>query len=106
MITSRRSLLFGAGATLLAAPAIVRVAANLMPVSTRAITKDRFWNGSVWWTGNPMTAEVTIWSSLRPADVMTYTVDDLVVRDGLVSITVGCDPKGDPWLVGPITVKG
>lgn len=35
MITSRRRLLFGFGATILAAPAIVRVAANLMPVSTR-----------------------------------------------------------------------
>lgn len=32
MIASRRRFLFGAGASLLAAPAIVRVAANLMPV--------------------------------------------------------------------------
>lgn len=32
MIASRRRFLFGAGASLLAAPSIVRVAASLMPV--------------------------------------------------------------------------
>lgn len=37
MIASRRGFLLGAGATLLAAPSIVRVAANLMPVSAKAI---------------------------------------------------------------------
>ncbi len=39
MIASRRRFLFGAGATaatLVAAPSIVRAAANLMPVSTAA----------------------------------------------------------------------
>lgn len=40
MIASRRSFLFGASATLIAAPAIVRVAANLMPVSTTALRPD------------------------------------------------------------------
>jgi hypothetical protein len=33
MIAPRRGFLFGAGAALLTAPAIVRVAANLMPIS-------------------------------------------------------------------------
>ena len=33
MITQRRSFLFGLGASLLAAPSIIRVATNLMPVS-------------------------------------------------------------------------
>lgn len=37
MIAPRRRFLFGAGASLLVAPAIVRVAANLMPVSTAAV---------------------------------------------------------------------
>lgn len=36
MIPSRRRFLFGATAALVAAPAIVRVAANLMPVSVKA----------------------------------------------------------------------
>jgi hypothetical protein len=36
MNLSRRSLFLGASAAFVAAPAIVRVAANLMPVSTRA----------------------------------------------------------------------
>jgi hypothetical protein len=35
MILSRRRFFLGASAALVAAPAIVRVAANLMPVSTR-----------------------------------------------------------------------
>jgi hypothetical protein len=34
MIASRRRFLFGAATSLIAAPAIVRVAANLMPVSS------------------------------------------------------------------------
>ena len=34
MIAARRGFLFGAGAALLTAPAIVRVAANLMPISS------------------------------------------------------------------------
>lgn len=38
MNATRRGFLFGAGASLLAAPSIVRVAANLMPVSTAAIS--------------------------------------------------------------------
>ena len=38
MITSRRSFFLGAGATFLAAPSIVRVAANLMPVSAAHVT--------------------------------------------------------------------
>jgi hypothetical protein len=37
MIASRRRFLFGAATSLIAAPAIVRVAANLMPVRSRAM---------------------------------------------------------------------
>ncbi len=40
MITSRRRFFLGASAALVAAPAIVRVAANLMPVSTRAFVPE------------------------------------------------------------------
>jgi hypothetical protein len=40
MITSRRRFLLGASTTLVAAPAIVRVAANLMPVSSKALQMD------------------------------------------------------------------
>jgi hypothetical protein len=36
IIASRRRFLFGASASLLVAPAIVRVAAHLMPISTAA----------------------------------------------------------------------
>lgn len=41
MNPSRRRFLFAGAATLVAAPAIVRVAANLMPVSTRHVLADR-----------------------------------------------------------------
>lgn len=44
MITQRRSLLFGLGATLLAAPSIVRVAANLMPVSVAHVPTQPSWS--------------------------------------------------------------
>ncbi len=40
MILARRRFLFGASAVLVAAPAIVRVAANLMPISTAAQTAE------------------------------------------------------------------
>jgi hypothetical protein len=41
VIHNRRRFLFGAGASLVAVPAIVRVAAHLMPVSARALP---FWS--------------------------------------------------------------
>ena len=37
MLSSRRRFLLGAGVAFVAAPAIVRVAANLMPISTAAV---------------------------------------------------------------------
>jgi len=37
MLSSRRRFLLGAGVAFVAAPAIVRVAANLMPISTAAL---------------------------------------------------------------------
>lgn len=84
MIPSRRRFLFGAAATLVAAPAIVRVAANLMPISSRATDVDFLYD--LWWKMTPggreewaflegmsQTFEATIWYGNGSRTPMEFT---------------------------------
>jgi hypothetical protein len=60
--TSRRSFLFGAGVAFVAAPAIVRVAAHLMPVSTNALAPYPYSvDDLAFLEGMGQTIEQTIW---------------------------------------------
>ena len=69
MNPSRRRFLFSAAVTLVAAPAIVRVAANLMPVSTRVLMPRDFIAGELaFLEGMSQTMEQTIWYG-EPASI-------------------------------------